>query len=246
MKKTLNRKAGESDVEKDGVKDEPTENQVKQENQKTNNQEIKQKKKEAQLKASLEREEQEKKVANQPGHDPQINSSLTKKNVEGKEKKRKHDAPGPISNGHSSPAKKARIANAESNMVVILDGQSIARGRDSQCLNLTPQKKLSVALDHFERKGFKVSIFLPKTEVGPKSLSLQSRVTRNVKKVMKLTGKFVPDDEHFSWGMDKREVGVNDVKKWNLWYRCAFSRSDVAFTACPLMQLSHLSYMIQE
>ena len=193
MKKTSNRKAGESDVEKDGVKDEPTENQAKEEYQKTNNQE---------------------------------------KNVEGK-KKRKHDAPGPISNGHSSPAKKARIANAESNMVVILDGQSIARGRDSQCLNLTPWKKLSVALDHFEKKGFKVAIFLPKTEVGPKSLSLQSRVTRNVKKVMKLTGKFVPDNE---WGMDKREVSVHDVKKWNLWYRCAFSRSDVAFS----------SYMIQE
>ena len=243
---SLNLKAGESDEEKNGVEDESTEKKVKRENQKKKKQERKRKKREALLKASLEKAEQEKKVANQLGHDLEINSALIKKNPEAKEKKRKHDAPGPISNGHSSPAKKARIANAESNMVVILDGQSIARGRDSQCLNLTPQKKLSVALDHFERKGFKVSIFLPKTEVGPKSLSLQSRVTRNVKKVMKLTGKFVPDDEHFSWGMDKREVGVNDVKKWNLWYRCAFSRSDVAFTACPLMQLSHLSYMIQE
>ena len=36
------------------------------------------------------------------------------------------------------------------------------------------------------------------------------------KLTMKLTEKFVPDDEHFTWGMDKREVGVHDVKKWNL------------------------------
>merc|ERR1712037_223888 len=62
------------------------------------------------LKASLEKAEQEKKVANQLGHDLEINSALIKKNPEAKEKKRKHDAP--IT---SSPVKKAKLANAESN-----------------------------------------------------------------------------------------------------------------------------------
>ena len=107
---SLNRKAGESDEEKNGVEDESTEKKVKRENQKKKKQERKRKNREALLKASLEKAEQEKKVANQLGHDLEINSALIKKNPEAKEKKRKHDAP--IT---SSPVKKAKLANAESN-----------------------------------------------------------------------------------------------------------------------------------
>merc|ERR1711936_1327436 len=107
---SLNRKAGESDEEKYGVEDESTEKKVKRENQKKKKQERKRKKREALLKASLEKAEQEKKVANQLGHDLEINSALIKKNPEAKEKKRKNDAP--IT---SSPDKKAKLANAESN-----------------------------------------------------------------------------------------------------------------------------------
>merc|ERR1711936_1153809 len=99
---SLNLKAGESDEEKNGVDDESTEKKKKQER--------KRKKREALLKASLEKAEQEKKVANQLGHDLEINSALIKKNPEAKEKKRKNDAP--IT---SSPDKKAKLANAESN-----------------------------------------------------------------------------------------------------------------------------------
>ena len=106
----MNLKAGESDEEKNGVEDESTEKKVKRENQKKKKQERKRKKREALLKASLEKAEQEKKVANQLGHDLEINSALIKKNPEAKEKKRKHDAP--IT---SSPVKKAKLANAESN-----------------------------------------------------------------------------------------------------------------------------------
>merc|ERR550519_1706073 len=107
---SLNLKAGESDEEKNGVEDESTEKKVKRENQKKKKQERKRKKREALLKASLEKAEQEKKVANQLGHDLEINSALIKKNPEAKEKKRKNDAP--IT---SSPVKKAKLANAESN-----------------------------------------------------------------------------------------------------------------------------------
>merc|ERR1711997_32928 len=107
---SLNRKAGEPDEEKNGVEDESTEKKVKRENQKKKKQERKRKKREALLKASLEKAEQEKKVANQLGHDLEINSALIKKNPEAKEKKRKNDAP--IT---SSPVKKAKLANAESN-----------------------------------------------------------------------------------------------------------------------------------
>jgi len=110
---TLEQKVGESDEEKDDEEDEPTEKKVKRENQKKKKQERKRKKREALLKAALEKAEQEKKMENQLGHDLEINSALVKKNVEGKDKKRKHDTP--ITNGHSSPVKKAKIENAESN-----------------------------------------------------------------------------------------------------------------------------------
>ena len=110
---TLKRTVGESDEEKDEEEDEPTEKKSKRENQKKKKQERKRKKREALLKAALEKAEQEKKIENQLGHDLEINSALVKKNVEGKEKKRKHDTP--ITNGHSSPVKKAKIENAESN-----------------------------------------------------------------------------------------------------------------------------------
>merc|ERR1719430_336320 len=60
-----------------------------------------------------EDEPTEKKVKSQLGHDLEVNSALLKKNVEGKDKKRKHDTP--ITNGHSSPIKKAKIENTESN-----------------------------------------------------------------------------------------------------------------------------------
>merc|ERR1712037_451598 len=110
---TLKRTVGESDEEKDEEEDEPTEKKSKRENQKKKKQERKRKKREALLKAALEKAEQEKKIENQVGHDLEINSALVKKNVEGKEKKRKHDTPS--TNGHSSPVKKAKIENAESN-----------------------------------------------------------------------------------------------------------------------------------
>ena len=114
-KVSLKRKAGESDEEKDDEgEEEPTEKKVKRENQKKKKQERKRKKREALLKAALEKAEQERKVENQLGHDLEINSALVKKNLEGKDKKRKHDAP--ITNGHtSSPVKKAKIENAKSN-----------------------------------------------------------------------------------------------------------------------------------
>merc|ERR1719350_1979315 len=113
---TLKRKVGESDEEKDEEEDEPTEKKVKRENQKKKKRERKRKKREALLKAALEKAEQEKKMENQLGHDLEINSALVKKNVEGKDKKRKHDTPS--TNGHSSPVKKAKIENAESNSEV--------------------------------------------------------------------------------------------------------------------------------
>merc|ERR1712168_1354500 len=97
---TLEQKVCESDEE-----DEPTEKKVKRENQKKKKQERKRKKREALLKAALEKAEQEKKVENQLGHDLEINSALVKKNEDRKDKKRKHDSP--VTNGHSSPVKKA-------------------------------------------------------------------------------------------------------------------------------------------
>merc|ERR1719350_1421657 len=115
-KATLKRKVGESDEENDEEEDEPTEKKVKRENQKKKKRERKRKKREALLKAALEKAEQEKKMENQLGHDLEINSALVKKNVEGKDKKRKHDTPS--TNGHSSPVKKAKIENAESNSEV--------------------------------------------------------------------------------------------------------------------------------
>merc|ERR1712037_716573 len=93
--------------------DEPTEKKVKRENQKKKKQERKRKKREALLKAALDKAEQEKKMESQLGHDLEVNSALVKKNVEGKDKKRKHDTP--ITNGHSSPVKKAKIEKTESN-----------------------------------------------------------------------------------------------------------------------------------
>merc|ERR1719430_434203 len=110
---TLEQKVGESDEEKDDEEDEPTEKKVKRENQKKKKQERKRKKREALLKAALDKAEQEKKMESQLGHDLEVNSALVKKNVEGKDKKRKHDTP--ITNGHSSPVKKAKIENTESN-----------------------------------------------------------------------------------------------------------------------------------
>merc|ERR1711934_359509 len=92
--------------------DELTEKKVKRENQKKKKQERKRKKREALLKAALFKAEQEKKMESQLGHDLEVNSALVKKNVEGKDKKRKHDTP--ITNGHSSPIKKAKIENTES------------------------------------------------------------------------------------------------------------------------------------
>merc|ERR1719495_379469 len=109
---TLEQKVGESDEEKDDEEDEPTEKKVKRENQKKKKQERKRKKREALLKAALDKAEQEKKMESQLGHDLEVNSALVKKNVEGKDKKRKHDTP--ITNGHSSPIKKAKIENTES------------------------------------------------------------------------------------------------------------------------------------
>ena len=47
------------------------------------------------------------------GHDLEINSALVKKNDEKKDKKRKHDAP--VTNGHISPVKKAKVETTQSN-----------------------------------------------------------------------------------------------------------------------------------
>ena len=112
---SLKQKAGESDDEKDvdDEEDEPTERKVKRENQKKKKQERKRKKREAQIKATLEKAEQDKKVENQLGHDLEINSALVKKNDEKKDKKRKHDAP--VTNGHISPVKKAKVETTQSN-----------------------------------------------------------------------------------------------------------------------------------
>merc|ERR1712032_1343933 len=82
-------------------------------------QERKRKKREAQLKAALEKAEQEKKVENQLGHDLEINSALVKKNEGRKDKKRKHDVPVTI--GHSSPVKKAKVETTQSNGEVKVD-----------------------------------------------------------------------------------------------------------------------------
>jgi len=117
---SLKRKAGNSDEEKeDEEEDEPTGKKVKRENQKKKKQERKRKKREAQLKAALEKAEQEKKVENQLGHDLEINSALVKKNEGRKDKKRKHDVP--VTNGHSSPVKKAKVETTQSNGEVKVD-----------------------------------------------------------------------------------------------------------------------------
>merc|ERR1719394_1101651 len=68
---------------------EPTEPKVKRENPKKRKQERKRKKREAQLRAALDKAEQEKKLENQLGHDLEVNSTLAKKNVDGKNKKKK-------------------------------------------------------------------------------------------------------------------------------------------------------------
>merc|ERR1719239_700456 len=117
---SLKRKAGDSDEEKEvDEEDEPTEKKVKRENQKKKKQERKRKKREVQLKTALEKAEQEKKVENQLGHDLEINSALVKKNEGWKDKKRKHDVP--VTNGHSSPVKKAKVETTQSNGEVKVD-----------------------------------------------------------------------------------------------------------------------------
>merc|ERR1712109_276234 len=102
---------------------EPTKPKVKRENQKKRKQERKRKKREAQLRAALDKAEQEKKLENQLGHDLEVNSTLAKKNVDGKDKKRKHDTP--LSNGHSIPVKKAKTENTESNVSTAEEAQGI-------------------------------------------------------------------------------------------------------------------------
>merc|ERR1719495_187637 len=118
---------------------EPTEPKVKRENQKKRKQERKRKKREAQLRAALDKAEQEKKLENQLGHDLEINSTLAKKNVDGKDKKRKHDAP--LSNGHSTPVKKAKTGNTESNVSAAEEAQGIDINQNMPQLEKKKKKK---------------------------------------------------------------------------------------------------------
>merc|ERR1719494_1570722 len=118
---------------------EPTEPKVKRENQKKRKQEKKRKKREAQLRAALDKAEQEKKLENQLGHDLEVNSTLAKKNVDGKEKKRKHDAP--LSNGHSIPVKKAKTENTEPNVSTAEEAQGIDINQNMPQLEKKKKKK---------------------------------------------------------------------------------------------------------
>merc|ERR1719209_1569155 len=118
---------------------ESTEPKVKRENQKKRKQERKRKKREAQLRAALDKAEQEKKLENQLGHDLEVNSTLAKKNVNGKDKKRKHDAP--VSNGHSTPVKKAKTGNTESNVSTAEEAQGIDINQNMPQLEKKKKKK---------------------------------------------------------------------------------------------------------
>merc|ERR1712107_238839 len=118
---------------------EPTEPKVKRENQKKRKQERKRKKREAQLRAALDKAEQEKKLENQLGHDLEVNSTLAKKNVDGKDKKRKHDAP--LSNGHSIPVKKAKTENTKSNVSTAEEAQGIDINQNMPQLEKKKKKK---------------------------------------------------------------------------------------------------------
>merc|ERR1712039_856126 len=102
-------------------------------------QERKRKKREAQLRAALDKAEQEKKLENQLGHDLEVNSTLAKKNVDGKDKKRKHDAP--LSNGHSTPVKKAKTGNTESNVSTAEEAQGIDINQNMPQLEKKKKKK---------------------------------------------------------------------------------------------------------
>merc|ERR1711994_663902 len=81
----------------------------------------------------------EKKLENQLGHDLEVNSTLAKKNVDGKDKKRKHDTP--LSNGHSIPVKKAKTENTESNVSTAEEAQGIDINQNMPQLKKKKKKK---------------------------------------------------------------------------------------------------------
>jgi len=88
--------------------------------------------------------------------------------------------------------------------VAVLDGQSIARG--TKFLYLSPEEKLARALDYFEKRGFKVVIFLPKTEVEKKGRGPVKDASAKVKDSVKVTIKKLPRTSDNAWGLDKWEV----------------------------------------
>merc|ERR1712223_1112101 len=71
--------------------------------------------------------------------DLEVNSTLAKKNVDGKDKKRKHDAP--LSNGHSIPVKKAKTENTESNVSTAEEAQGIDINQNMPQLEKKKKKK---------------------------------------------------------------------------------------------------------
>ena len=88
--------------------------------------------------------------------------------------------------------------------VAVLDGQSIARG--TKFLYLSPEEKLARALDYFEKRGFKVVIFLPKSEVEKKGRGPVKDASAKVKDAVKVTIKKLPRTSDNAWGLDKWEV----------------------------------------
>ena len=88
--------------------------------------------------------------------------------------------------------------------VAVLDGQSIARV--TKFLYLSPEEKLARALDYFEKRGFKVVIFLPKSEAEKKGRGPVKDASTKVKDALKVTIKKLPRTSDNAWGLDKWEV----------------------------------------
>merc|ERR1719193_1038372 len=204
---SLKRKAGDSDEEKEvDEEDEPTEKKVKRENQKKKKQERKRKKREAQLKAALEKAEQEKKVENQLGHDLEINSALVKKNDEKKDKKRKHDAP--VTNGLSSPVKKAKVETTQSNGEVKIDeAMDINQNVPEQARKKKKKKKNKQKPEQVDGNEEKESV----EKVKEKELNGLKDKSSPVLEVDKLLAKTISESDSIV-GAASVESGMKDIQ----------------------------------
>merc|ERR1712032_1434988 len=208
---SLKRKAGNSDEEKeDEEEDEPTGKKVKRENQKKKKQERKRKKREAQLKAALEKAEQEKKVENQLGHDLEINSALVKKNEERKDKKRKHDAP--VTNGHSSPVKKAKVevAHQSNGEVEIDEAMDINQNVPEQAKKKKKKKKSKQKPEQANDNEAKEVV----EKVEEKELNSLKEKSGPVQEVDKLLGKTISESDSLVEAADvESETGKPEEKE---------------------------------